>query len=319
MFDSIPFCPDAGRYWDMVETHKINIFYTAPTAIRALMAKGNAFVEKYDLSSLKVLGTVGEPINPAAWEWYYNVVGKKNCDIVDTYWQTETGGIVLTPIPGTISTKPGSATLPFYGIQPVLLDEQTGEELVGNNITGVLAIKQPWPSMTRTVFGNHQRYLNAYFRPYEGYYFTGDGAFRDSDGYYWIEGRVDDVISVAGHRLGTAEIESALVLHNDCAESAVIGAPHEIKGQCIIAFCILNADVEGSEELKNELIQQVRTNIGPIATPQAIYYVSGLPKTRSGKIMRRLLRKILANEALGDVSTLAEPSVLDGIKEAVFE
>jgi acetyl-CoA synthetase len=312
MFEGVPTYPDAGRFWDVVERHKVNQFYTAPTAIRAVMAKGNSFVDKYDKSSLKLLGTVGEPINPEAWKWYNETVGGGNCPIVDTWWQTETGGIMITPLPGAWGTKPGSATLPFFGVKPVVVDEQ-GNELDGNGVSGILTISQPWPGQMRTIYGDHSRFEAVYFEMYKGYYFAGDGCRRDEDGYYWITGRVDDVINVSGHRMGTAEVESALVSHPACAEAAVVGFPHEIKGQGIYAYVTLMAGFEYTDELKKELVKHVRTEIGPIASPDVIHWAPGLPKTRSGKIMRRILRKIAANEEdqLGDVSTLADPSVVD--------
>jgi len=295
-----------------VQRHKITIFYTAPTAIRALMKFGSNPTKNYDTSSLRILGTVGEPINPAAWEWYYREVGQEKCPIVDTYWQTETGGIVLTPLPGVTPLKPGSCCFPFFGIAPVLLDEKTGQVKTENGVKGVLAIKSIWPSMTRTIYGDHQRYLETYMKLYPGYYFTGDGAYRDEDGYLWIYGRVDDVLNVAGHRLGTAEIESALVSHHSCAEAAIVAVPHDVKGQAIFAYCVLRNGYEPSPRLVDELIITVRTKISPIATPERIVIIPGLPKTRSGKIMRRLLRKIAANEeeSLGDISTLADASVV---------
>jgi len=316
MFESIPTYPDAGRYWDMVERLKINQFYTAPTAIRAIAREGDSFVKRYDRSSLKILGSVGEPINPEAWRWYHEVVGDGRCDIVDTWWQTETGAICITPLPGIIPTKPGSATLPFFGVEPVVLDDK-GQEILGNGVSGLLAIKQSWPSMARTVNGNHQRFLDTYLRPYKGYYFTGDGCRRDEDGYYWITGRVDDVINVSGHRLGTAEVESALVTHPGCAEAAVTGYPHPIKGTGIFAFVILKEGFKESPELIGELRNEARHHIGPIATPDVIVVTPGLPKTRSGKIMRRILRKIAAGEYedLGDVTTLADPSIVEVLIE----
>lgn len=315
MFESTPLYPNAGRYWDMVQTHGITQFYTAPTAIRALMKFGEDPVNEYDLSTLRVLGTVGEPINPEAWIWYYNVVGKGSCPIVDTYWQTETGGHMLTPLPAASELKPGSATTPFFGIDPVLLDAQTGELVEGNGVNGVLAMRQPWPGMARTVYNDHARYLNTYMTAYPGYYFTGDGAIRDKDGFYWVTGRVDDVLNVSGHRLGTAEIESALVTHEACVESACVGMPHDVKGQCIFAYCILGQGQEDSAELRKELKTQVRTKIGPFAQPQHVLVVPGVPKTRSGKIMRRILRKIATSEfdKLGDITTLADPSVVEAI------
>jgi len=315
MFESTPLYPDAGRYWDMVQRHKITQFYTAPTAIRALMKFGNEPVEKYDLSSLRVLGTVGEPINPEAWIWYYEVVGKKQCPIVDTYWQTETGGHMLTPLPSASSLKPGSATGPFFGQKPLLLDAEKGTLIEGNGVSGVLVMAQPWPSIARTVYGDHQRYLRTYMEAYPGYYFTGDGAIRDKDGFLWITGRVDDVLNVSGHRLGTAEIESALVTHESCVEAACVGIPHDIKGQAIFAYCVLGKGFEDSPELCKALKNQVRKVIGPFAQPQDVLIVSGVPKTRSGKIMRRILRKIASGEEkqLGDITTLAESSVVQAI------
>ena len=312
MFESIPTYPDAGRYWDMVERLKITQFYTAPTAIRAIARMGDSFVEKYDRSSLRVLGSVGEPINPESWNWYYSVVGKNQCNIVDTWWQTETGGVMITPLPGATPTKPGSATFPFFGVEPVILDDK-GNKLEGNGISGLLAINKPWPSIARTIYGDHERYMQTYLSPFKGYYCTGDGCRRDEDGYYWITGRVDDVINVSGHRMGTAEVESALVQHPACAEAAVVGFPHEIKGQGIFAYVIIKSDVEESDDLVKQLRQTVREQIGPIATPDHILIAPGLPKTRSGKIMRRILRKIASQEVdqLGDTSTLADPSVVD--------
>jgi len=312
MFESIPTYPDAGRYWDMVERLKITQFYTAPTAIRAIARMGDEFVKKYDRSSLRVLGSVGEPINPESWKWYNDVVGEGRCNIVDTWWQTETGGIMITPLPGATATKPGSATFPFFGIEPVLLDDE-GHEVEGNGVSGLLAIKSPWPGMARTIQGDHQRFEQTYLDPFPGYYLTGDGCRRDEDGYYWITGRVDDVINVSGHRMGTAEVESALVSHPGCAEAAVVGFPHEIKGQGIFAYVILKEGFEENSELIGELRNEVRTHIGPIAVPDQILIAPGLPKTRSGKIMRRILRKIASMETddLGDISTLADPSVVE--------
>ena len=311
MFEGIPTFPDAGRYWDMVQRHRITQFYTAPTAIRAIMRDGDAFVTKYDRSSLRVLGSVGEPINPEAWRWYFEVVGESRCAIVDTFWQTETGGHMLTPLPGVTPMKPGSATLPFFGVQPAILDEK-GVELVGNGVSGVLAFKAGWPGIARTIYGDHQRYHETYFKPFPGYYFTGDGCRRDADGYYWITGRVDDVINVSGHRMGTAEVEGALVSHAAVAEAAVCGYPHDIKGTGIFAYVILKTGQHETPELLKQLVAVVRHHIGPIATPDKILIASGLPKTRSGKIMRRILRKIAAQEAdnLGDISTLADPTVV---------
>ncbi len=315
MFEGIPTYPDASRFWQIVDKHQVSIFYTAPTAIRALMSKGDAPVKATSRKSLRILGSVGEPINPEAWEWYYNVVGESRCPIVDTWWQTETGGIMITPLPGATKLKPGSATRPFFGIVPQIVD---GDGKVLEGVTeGNLVISKPWPSALRTVYGNHQRFINTYLTTYPGNYFTGDGVRRDEDGYYWITGRVDDVINVSGHRMGTAEIESALVLHEAVAEAAVVGYPHEIKGQGIYAYVTLMADIEPSEELRKELIEQVRKEISAIASPDVIQWAPGLPKTRSGKIMRRILRKIAANEIkdLGDVSTLADPSVVDDLIE----
>lgn len=314
MFEGIPTYPDAGRFWDICDKHNVAIFYTAPTAIRMLMGQGEEFVNRAKLEKLRVLGSVGEPINPEAWEWYTRVVGRNRCPIVDTWWQTETGAHMLTPLPGATPLKPGSATNPFFGVQPVLLDDK-GIEIEGNPAEGNLAIKAPWPSMMRTVYGDHKRFYETYFAMYPGYYFTGDGARRDEDGYYWITGRVDDVLNVSGHRLGTAEIESALVLHPQVAEAAVVGYPHEMTGQGIYAYVTLMSGVEGTDALKNELINLVRKEIGPIAKVNLLQWAPGLPKTRSGKIMRRILRKIAANEldGLGDTSTLADPSVVDNL------
>ena len=317
MFEGVPTWPDAGRFWEVCEKHKVNQFYTAPTAIRALMAHGTDPVTKYDLSALKLLGTVGEPINPEAWNWYNDVVGKGVVPIVDTWWQTETGGHLLTPLPGAIPTKPGSATLPFFGVQPVILDPQTGAEITTTAAEGVLCLKDSWPGQMRTVYGDHERFEKTYFSDYKNYYFSGDGCRRDADGYYWITGRVDDVINVSGHRMGTAEVESALVAHVNVAEAAVVGYPHAIKGQGIYAYVTLMNGIEPTEELRKELVKWVRTEIGPIASPDLIQWAPGLPKTRSGKIMRRILRKIAENDygALGDTSTLADPSVVDNLIE----
>ncbi|MCG8016754.1 MAG: acetate--CoA ligase [Candidatus Thiodiazotropha sp. 'RUGA'] len=314
MFEGIPTYPDISRFWQVCDKHNVATFYTAPTAIRSLMGAGEEPVKKTSRSSLRLLGTVGEPINPEAWEWYYHVVGDERCPIVDTWWQTETGAHMLTPLPGATPLKPGSATRPFFGVDPVLLDDQ-GNEIEGNPAEGNLAIKQPWPSMMRTVYGDHKRFFETYFAMYPGYYFTGDGARRDEDGYYWITGRVDDVLNVSGHRLGTAEIESALVLHDSVAEAAVVGYPHDLTGQGIYAYVTLMAGIEGTDELKTELVKLVRSEIGPIAKVNLIQWSPGLPKTRSGKIMRRILRKIAANEldSLGDTSTLADPSVVDNL------
>ncbi len=315
MFEGVPTYPDASRFWQICEKYKVNQFYTAPTAIRALMGLGDEFVNKNDLSSIRILGTVGEPINPEAWEWYNRVVGKSNCPIVDTWWQTETGGILITPLPGATTTKPGSATLPFFGIQPAVLDPSSGEEISDEECEGVLAIKDSWPGQMRTVFGDHDRFVSTYFNDYKGYYFTGDGCRRDKDGYYWITGRVDDVLNVSGHRMGTAEIESALVAHPKVNESAVVGFPHPIKGQGIYAYVSLMSGEKSSDELLKELQNWVRKEIGPIAKPDIIQFSPGLPKTRSGKIMRRILRKIAEDDFsnLGDTSTLAEPAVVDDL------
>jgi len=315
IFEGVPNYPDSSRFWQVIDKHQVNIFYTAPTALRALMREGEGPVQKASRASLRLLGTVGEPINPEAWEWYYNVVGERRCPIVDTWWQTETGAIMLSPLPGATALKPGSATLPFFGVQPVLLDEQ-GKEIEGAG-SGVLAIKASWPSQIRSVYGDHQRMIDTYFSAYPGYYFTGDGARRDEDGYYWITGRVDDVINVSGHRIGTAEVESALVLHAAVAEAAVVGYPHDIKGQGIYAFVTPMNGIEPSDELKKELLALVGKEIGSFAKPELIQWAPGLPKTRSGKIMRRILRKIAGNDLdnLGDTSTLADPSVVDGLIE----
>ena len=313
MFEGVPTYPDVSRFWQVVEKHKVNIFYTAPTAIRALMREGSEPVTKCDRSSLRLLGSVGEPINPEAWKWYHEVVGESRCPIVDTWWQTETGGILITPLPGATATKPGSATKPFFGVQPVLVDNENG--IIDGAAEGSLCINASWPGQMRSVYGDHQRFIDTYFATFEGRYFTGDGARRDEDGYYWITGRVDDVINVSGHRMGTAEVESALVAHSKVAEAAVVGYPHDIKGQGIYAYVTLNAGEEPSDELEAELKKWVRKEIGPIATPDLLQWAPGLPKTRSGKIMRRILRKIAANEhsELGDTSTLADPSVVDDL------
>ena len=315
MFEGVPTYPDAGRFWQVCAKHKVNIFDTAPTAIRALMAQGTDFVEKHDLSSLRLLGSVGEPINPEAWNWYNEVVGKGNCPIVDTWWQTETGGILITPLPGATPTKPGSATKPFFGVQPMVLEPATGTEIETVAAEGVLCMSDSWPGQMRTVYGDHQRFVDTYFSQYKGYYFTGDGCRRDADGYYWITGRVDDVINVSGHRMGTAEVESALVAHTKVAEAAVVGYPHAIKGQGIYAYVTLMTGEEYTEELRKELVAWVRKEIGPIASPDLIQWAPGLPKTRSGKIMRRILRKIAENDygALGDTSTLADPGVVQDL------
>ena len=317
MFEGLPTYPDAGRFWAVCEKHKVNQFYTAPTAIRALMGQGNTFVEKYDLSSIKVLGTVGEPINPEAWNWYNEVVGNGQAPIVDTWWQTETGGHLMTPLPGATETKAGSCTFPFFGVQPVILDPTTGKEIKEVEAEGVLCIKDSWPGQMRTVWGDHDRFISAYFTDYKGYYFTGDGCRRDADGYYWITGRVDDVINVSGHRMGTAEIESALVAHPKIAEAAVVGYPHNIKGQGIYCYVTLMTGENPTDELRLELRNCVRKEIGPIASPDLIQWAPGLPKTRSGKIMRRILRKVAEDDfgTLGDTSTLADPSVVQDLIE----
>ena len=311
MFEGIPTYPDASRFWQVVDKHQVNIFYTAPTAIRALMGAGDDLVNKTSRSSLKILGTVGEPINPEAWEWYYNVIGEKRCPVVDTWWQTETGGHMITPMPYATPLKPGSASKPFFGVEPQVLSEK-GEVLDGE-ASGVLVLARSWPGQMRTLYNNHSRFMEAYFSTYPGKYFAGDGVKRDSDGYYWITGRVDDVLNISGHRLGTAEIESALVLHSNVSEAAVVGMPHEIKGQGIYAYVSLMAGTEGNDELKKDLVALVRKEIGPIATVDKIQFAPGLPKTRSGKIMRRILRKIAEDDYanLGDTSTLSEPGVVD--------
>ena len=315
MFEGVPTYPDAGRFWQVIDKHRVNIFYTAPTALRSLMGLGNEFVQRSTRSSLRLLGSVGEPINPEAWEWYYQVVGEGRCPIVDTWWQTETGAIMISPLPGAVDLKPGSATLPFFGVEPVLLDAE-GQVLEGEG-SGNLAIRSSWPSQIRTVYGDHQRCKDTYFTTYPGYYFTGDGARRDADGYYWITGRIDDVLNVSGHRMGTAEIESALVLHPAVAEAAVVGYPHDVKGQGIYCFVTLMQDIKGTSELKNELEQMIRKEIGAIAKPDILQWAPALPKTRSGKIMRRILRKIAENalDQLGDTSTLADPSVVEDLIE----
>jgi len=318
MFESLPTYPDAGRYWDVVSRHKVTTFYTAPTAIRAIAKEGDEHVNKYDLSSLRILGSVGEPINEDAWLWYFDVVGKKQCTIVDTWWQTETGGILITPLPGATKVKPGSATRPFFGIQPCIVDD-SGSELEGNGVKGRLCIKFPWPGQMRTLYGDHERFVDTYFSQFPGKYFTGDACMRDEDGYYWISGRVDDVLNVSGHRLGTAEVESAIVHSGVVAEAAVVGMPHEIKGTGIYAYCILRPDVSIDDSLEDQVKNAVRQAIGPFASPDVIQFVPGLPKTRSGKIMRRILRKIASGdtEDFGDITTLADPSVVDAIvKEA---
>jgi acetyl-CoA synthetase len=313
MFEGVPNFPDSSRFWQVVDKHKVTLFYTAPTAIRALMREGEEPVRKTSRASLRLLGSVGEPINPEAWEWYCRVVGDSRCPIVDTWWQTETGGILIAPLPGAMDLKPGSATLPFFGVRPEIVDANGG--VLEGATEGNLVLTDSWPGQMRTVYGDHQRFIDTYFRTYPGTYFTGDGARRDEDGYYWITGRVDDVINVSGHRLGTAEVESALVAHPSVAEAAVVGCPHDIKGQGIYAYVTLKVGVEPSESLQKELVAWVRKEIGPIATPDFLQWAPGLPKTRSGKIMRRILRKIAENqpEALGDTSTLADPSVVDNL------
>ena len=315
MFEGVPTFPDAGRFWQVCAKHKVSQFYTAPTAIRALMAQGPEWPAKHDLSSLKLLGSVGEPINPEAWNWYNIHIGHKRVPIVDTFWQTETGGHMITPIPGAVPQKPGSATLPFFGVRPVVLDPATAAVQTATEADGVLCIADSWPGQMRTLWGDHARFEEAYFSQYPGYYFTGDGCRRDGDGYYWITGRVDDVINVSGHRMGTAEVESALVAHPQVAEAAVVGYPHDIKGQGIYAYVTLMRGEEPSEDLRRDLVKWVRTEIGPIASPDLIQWAPGLPKTRSGKIMRRILRKIAENDfaALGDTSTLADPAVVDDL------
>jgi len=315
MFEGVPNYPDASRFWQVCDKHRVNTFYTAPTALRALMGAGDDYVNKTGRKSLKLLGTVGEPINPEAWEWYYNVVGEKRCPIVDTWWQTETGGILITPLPGATDLKAGSATRPFFGVQPALVDADGN--ILDGAAAGNLVILDAWPGQMRTVYGDHDRFVQTYFATYKGRYFTGDGCRRDEDGYYWITGRVDDVINVSGHRMGTAEVESALVAHDKVAEAAVVGYPHDIKGQGIYCYVTLMAGENGSDDLRGELKQWVRKEIGPIATPDLIQFAPGLPKTRSGKIMRRILRKIAEDDFsnLGDTSTLADPAVVDSLIE----
>jgi len=315
MFEGVPTYPDAGRFWDVVDKHKVTQFYTAPTAIRALMREGEEIVNSHDLSSLKLLGSVGEPINPEVWEWYRNNVGQGRVPVVDTWWQTETGGILITPLPGAHTLKPGSASRPFFGVEPIIVDDNGNEVAVGES--GKLCIKRPWPGIMRTTYGDHQRFEQTYFQTYKGLYFTGDGCRLDEDGDYWLLGRVDDVINISGHRLGTAEVESALVSHPAVAESAVVGYPHDIKGQGIYAYVTLKTGQEYTDELKKELVKHVRSEIGPIASPDVIQWAPGLPKTRSGKIMRRILRKIAEGDtgALGDTSTLADPSVVEHLVE----
>jgi len=317
MFEGVPNFPDYGRFWDVVDKHKVNQFYTAPTALRALMKEGNNWVTSRDLSSLRLLGTVGEPIKEPEWNWYHNIVGKGKCPIVDTWWQTETGGILITPLPGATPTKPGSATFPFFGIEPVLLSED-GQEIEGNDVSGLLAIKSSWPGQMRTIYGDQDRFIETYFKQFPGYYFTGDGAKRDEDGYYWITGRVDDVLNVSGHRIGTAEVEGAIGKANGVAEAAVVGFPHDIKGQGIYAFVTLMTGVEASDEIYNGIRNSVTKDIGPHAKPDEIQFTPALPKTRSGKIMRRILRKIAEGdlENMGDISTLADPSVVASLTAA---
>ncbi|MEL6878351.1 MAG: acetate--CoA ligase [Pseudomonadota bacterium] len=314
MFEGVPNYPDFSRFWNVIDKHKVEIFYAAPTALRALMREGDEWVAKTDRSSLRLLGSVGEPINPEAWDWYHRVVGERRCPIVDTWWQTETGGAMITPLPGATALKPGSASTPMFGVQPALVDPEKGTLLEGAT-SGALVITDSWPGQMRTVYGDHKRFFDTYFSQYPGYYFTGDGCRRDEDGYYWITGRIDDVINVSGHRMGTAEVESALVEHAQVAEAAVVGMPHDVKGQGIYAYVTTNAGTEDSEELRKELVQWVRKEIGPIATPDVLQFAPGLPKTRSGKIMRRILRKIAENDTgnLGDTSTLADPSVVDDL------
>jgi acetyl-CoA synthetase len=314
MFEGVPTYPDASRFWQVIDKHKVNTFYTAPTALRSLMGQGDAIVKRTSRASLKLLGSVGEPINPEAWEWYYNVVGERRCPIVDTWWQTETGGIMITPLPGATDLKAGSATLPFFGVKPAIVDDK-GNIIETTAAVGNLVLTASWPGQIRTVYGDHQRVIDTYYRTYKGMYFTGDGARRDADGYYWITGRVDDVMNVSGHRMGTAEVESALVLHNAVAEAAVVGFPHSIKGEGIYAYVTLMSGAKPSEALKQELSDLVRKEIGAIAKPDIIQWAPGLPKTRSGKIMRRILRKIAANEMenLGDTTTLADPAVVDDL------
>ncbi|MFT4690562.1 MAG: acetyl-CoA synthetase [Limisphaerales bacterium] len=314
MYEGVPNYPDFGRFWEICAKHKVNQFYTAPTALRALMKEGDKWPTDHDLSSLRILGTVGEPIKEPEWNWYYKVVGKEKCPIIDTWWQTETGGVMITPLPGATPTKPGSATLPFFGVQPEIVDEK-GNALEGNDVRGALCIKASWPGQMRTIYGDHQRFIDTYFSAFKGKYFTGDGCWRDPDGYYWITGRMDDVIIVSGHNLGTAEIEGAIGGHPSVAEAAVVGYPHEIKGNAIYAYVTLRTGQEPSDEKKKEIVQQVRQAIGPHATPQKIQFTEGLPKTRSGKIMRRILRKIAEGDvsSLGDTSTLADPSVVESL------
>ena len=314
MFEGVPNFPDFGRFWDVVDKHNVNQFYTAPTALRALMKEGNSWVKSRNLSSLRLLGTVGEPIKEPEWQWYYDIVGRKNCPIVDTWWQTETGGILISPLPGATPIKPGSATLPFFGVQPVLLTDD-GEEIDGNSVQGLLALKSSWPGQMRTIYGDHKRFFDTYFSQFSGYYFTGDGARRDEDGYYWITGRVDDVLNISGHRIGTAEVEGAIGKADGVAEAAVVGFPHEIKGQGIYAFVTLMTGEEPSDKKLSKIIESVVKDIGPHAKPDKIQFTPALPKTRSGKIMRRILRKIAEKDTdnMGDISTLADPSVVENL------
>jgi len=314
MFEGVPNFPDYGRFWDIIDKHKVNQFYTAPTALRALMKEGNSWVDSKDLSSLKLLGTVGEPIKEPEWNWYYNSIGKANCPIVDTWWQTETGGILISPLPGAIPTKPGSATFPLFGIEPVLLDDNGGE-ILGNNVSGLLVLKSSWPGQMRTIYGDHKRFMDVYFSKFPGYYFTGDGAKRDKDGFYWITGRVDDVLNVSGHRIGTAEVEGAIGKAEGVAEAAVVGFKHEIKGQGICSFVTLMTGVKPSDIIFQKILNSVTKEIGPHAKPDTIHFSPSLPKTRSGKIMRRILRKIADGdiENMGDISTLADPSVVEDL------
>jgi len=319
MFESTPLYPDPSRYWNVIDDVGATIFYTAPTALRAIHREGDAWVTRTSRKSLRILGTVGEPINPEVWEWYHETVGEARCAIVDTWWQTETGGIMITPLPGATPCKPGSATFPFFGVEPLLVDDD-GNEIHGNDVRGNLCIRHSWPGQARTIYGDHQRFGETYFSQFKGLYFTGDGCWRDADGYYWITGRVDDVINVSGHRMGTAEVESALVAHEAVAEAAVVGFPHDIKGTGILAYVIITPEFEHNDpsQLEGALKQQVRTEIGPIATPEHVIIVPGLPKTRSGKIMRRILRKVAAGEFenLGDITTLADPAVVEKVVEA---
>jgi acetyl-CoA synthetase len=314
MFEGVPNYPDYGRFWDIVDKHKVNQFYTAPTALRALMKEGNTWVNNKDLSSLRLLGTVGEPIKEPEWNWYHEKIGKNNCPIVDTWWQTETGGILISPLPGATPTKPGSATFPFFGIEPVLLTD-SGEEIIGNNVSGLLAIKTSWPGQMRTIYGDHERFLDVYFSKFPGYYFTGDGAKRDEDGYYWITGRVDDILNVSGHNIGTAEVEGAIGKAEGVAEAAVVGFNHDIKGQAICSFVTLMTGIEPNDMIHQKILDSVTKEIGPHAKPDKIHFTPSLPKTRSGKIMRRILRKIANGDFnnMGDISTLADPGIVKDI------